>query len=195
MNLKLFIALFFVGINLVTAQIEVDNGGLIISIKDVKKASSLNQNLTSIADGNKKAIVKLSFKNKTKELIDVNAISLVDTIYKKRYRAIDIAIGNPISYSDGLLLKPEDIRISTTSLRIKYIPELKDVFEDYSIEGYTNVQYRTRVNRKDKKGIQLYLKPIHRKIKRVKIYFSIPEEMKYFDIYYKDQKLSSANIK
>ena len=175
--------MFFLTIS-VYAQTTFDQGNISIEyIESETVSNTLNLNSSTKIKGN--CIQKISVKCKIKSLngdkIDINKISLLDTVNKIRYRPTDVSFQPVAGYiSYGKLLK-SDIKkkglIGHYRLGAAYRPEIKDTFEDYLFEGYKNYQVIFNFwTNKDPLLSYIYFQPHKFKSFKALLFFPILEE-------------------
>ncbi len=176
-------------------QIEIKNSKL------VDNASSIGiRQLKVTSDKLRKVMIKTKIKSPRDNKTKLSAFSLLDTINKIRYRLADYK-----GYT-GIIGFPELIPFRKTELYdkkgkpINYGPPFdkseKDFFNDYDIEGYTNVELPVELGtKKNPKSSVLYFgETIYKKF-TAELFFTILVENTIFDyeLYYKDEKI--ADIK
>jgi len=133
-------------------------------------------------------------KNKD-DIIDLNKFSLIDHSNKLRYRGSDISIGHPLGYKEGSILMME--KVANTSIYGSYNPEIRDTFSDYTIDGYQDIQRKTQFGLRKKDVTQTYFHPVGKGVKRVRLIFYIPNQLKEkeYQLYYAQTKVGTITLK
>jgi len=198
MKKSLFTLLLFLTPYFIFAQLEVQNDNLIIELTKGKKVGFLaGSNSAAVGKGNMRVATYIEFTNTDpdkKRIIDLNKFSLVDHQSKKRYRGVDLAVGHPLGYKEGKRLTKKKLRVM--NLNINYDPDVVDTFEDYTLEGYNNVERKTKLAVGKKYSSVIYYDHINRRVKRVQLFFAVPKKLKGnpVDIYYGKEKVGTFEI-
>ena len=157
----------------------------------------------------KKKKNQVRFKMKSlsgnKEDFDPNKFYLVSNSYKWRVRPVDVRH----NYAAGWIFIGFDYLIDFKSSKevkkwASYKPDIKNTFNDFKIEGYKDISNSisfggTKESLLGPRSKVVTLNPYldHKQLKSCKIdlYFSLPKDMKEFEIYYGNKLLVNTKIK
>ena len=150
--------------------------------------------------GIKKTLVRFKMQSLSgeKDDFDPNKFYLVSDIYKWRVRPIDLghnyAVGWIFIGFEYLVdFHPTDKRLKEL---LSYKPEVKNTFGDYKIEGYKDICPKINFGTKrNPKILSPYLNHKELKSCRIDLFFSLPEDLKEFKIYYGKTLIAEINIK
>lgn len=214
---KILLCFFIIHMQFSFAQEVIINDSLSIEFLKTKKTSkNFNTRSNVKVKGNevKRILTRCKVKALYDQPVDINAFSLVDTINKLRYRINEYIGYQAVSvmgsgYTSKMYLK-KNLK-NKKGKPYKGIPEydasIKDSFEDFSIDGYTNVEVPIRfgTNRslagefsgKKKEIIStVYYSPTQLDQFTAEIYFivhnSFPET--HLELYYGNQLISEIKI-
>tara|TARA_Y100000815_G_C13349158_1_gene503492 strand:- start:6658 stop:7281 length:624 start_codon:yes stop_codon:yes gene_type:complete len=182
-----------------------ENGNLSIDYKNAQKVSS-TMHLNSVTKIKSKDLMKVKVKCKirslNKERVDPNKFSLVDHTNKLRYRPTDISHQPVAMYMAYVRLLKDNINyrgrpgfmMSANPSPIKYDPEIKDSFDDYSIDGYTNIELPLKISKK--KQSVVYFEPHKFKKFSALFFFAIPKnlETQSLEFYYGKNKVADVEL-
>ncbi|MBP0905859.1 hypothetical protein ACFSKN_15070 [Mariniflexile gromovii] len=193
--------------NYIIAQEVTVNDNITIDIKKVKKAPTLfhtQQNVKVKGDGLEKIMIKSKIKSENKEDVDVNPLSLLDTVNKVRYQLVEFvgyksfSIGVP-TYQGKELLKTKLLNKRGHPYQSvpDFDPKIKDTFEDYQFEGYKNITCQINFGT-DKNPIVsgIYYAPITMNSFIADAFFAIQKFDKepVFVLYYGNEKVADIDI-
>ena len=199
MKSNLLFVLLVLSLN-IFGQKEYNDGEIEIKYMGSKKVSP-NFHLSSLTYYEGESIEKIKIVCKIKSLnrrwVDINKISLVDKENKIRYRPSDISF----SYGYYKKLLKEDLNIKGLFGNYEadafYKPEIKDTFEDYIFDGYTNYDFPYNFGSKKKPQVAYVYFESHQFLKfKALIFFPIMKsaENPSFELYYENEKISNVKI-
>lgn len=214
---KIILLLFLFQIqNLVSQEVIIKDSLSIEFLKTKKTSKNFNTRSNVKVKGNqsKRILTRCKVKALYDQPVDINAFSLVDTINKMRYRINEYIGYQGVSimgsgYTSKMYLKKnlKDRKGKPYKGIPKYDSKIKDSFEDFIFEGYTNIEVPLRfgTNRSlaaefsgEKKEIisTVYYSPTQMDQFTAEIYFivhnSFPET--HLELYYGKQLISEVEI-
>lgn len=191
------VLIIFFSTSLIAQTPEV-NDGFSFKLKKVVRNSKKHEVTSSpyrigIPENAKKIQFRFRVKSlsKKREDFDPNKLSLVSEKYKVRFRPIDVKHNEFMTAYFGIgYLVDHDLGDESKFFYLSYKPDIKDTFEDYSRDGYKNLQANINFGTKTKPDLQtIYYE--HKKLRSnlVDFYFSVPKELTKGSIFYGNQKL------
>lgn len=168
-----------------------------LSSKKVSNKLHLNSSTRINSKEIQKISVKCKFKSLDKERIDINKVSLLDIKNKIRYRPTDISYQPIAGYMGYVKLMKADLKkkglIGYHNLGAYYDPEIKDTFEDFEFEGFTDFALPYNFwNEKNPLIGEVYFAPHKFKKFKALIFFPILKKAKNpeFELYYGNERVA-----
>ncbi|TYA54326.1 hypothetical protein [Formosa maritima] len=214
-KILLFLFLFQVQC-LVSQEIIIKDSLSIEFLKTKKTSKNFNTRSNVNVKGNqiKRILTRCKVNALYDQPVDINAFSLIDTINKMRYRISEYIGYQGVSimgsgYTSKMYLKKnlKDKKGKPYKGIPKYDAKIKDSFEDFSLEGYSNIEVPIRfgTNRSlagefsgEKKEITstVYYSPTKMDQFTAEIYFIVHNTFPYthYELYYGNQKISEVEI-
>src|SRR5690554_4113051 len=200
---KILLCFFIIHMQFSFAQEVIINDSLSIEFLKTKKTSKKFNTRSNVkVKGNevKRILTRCKVKALYDQPVDINAFSLVDTINKMRYRINEYIGYKGVSimgsgYTSKMYLKKnlKDRKGKPYKGIPKYDASIKDSFEDFSIDGYTNVE--VPINFGSNRSSVVYYSPTQLDQFKAEIYFivhnSFPET--HLELYYGNQLISEID--
>ncbi|GGG51126.1 hypothetical protein [Bizionia arctica] len=210
---KILVFLFLLPVQYVVSQEIIITDSLSIEFLKTKKTSkkfNTRSNVKVKGDQVKRILTRCKIKALYNQPVDINAFSLVDTINKMRYRINEYIGYQGVSlfgagYTSKMYLKEnlKDKKGKPYKGIPKYDAKVKDSFEDYLFDGYTNLEVPIRfgTNRSlaaefsgEKKEIfsTVYYSPTQMDQFTAEIYFIVHNTFteSHYELYYGKQLIS-----
>ena len=178
------------------SKVKIDH----IKVKKLNNESNLYNGIKIKNNDLDKIEITFKIETSNNEIIDINKISLLDTINKFRFRPIDISY-KIVGYVPFKELLKSDVKkkgiIGYHSLGATYKPEIKDSFTEFNFEGYQNVECPLNFwSEKDPTISVIYFQPIEKTKLKISLLFVTSNKFKKnkYDLYYGYQKLGNINL-
>ncbi len=205
-SVYIFIIAIMTSLALNAQEITV-NDNIVIKIKKVKKAPILfhtQQNIKVKGEGAEKIMIKSKIRSLDKEDVDVNPLSLLDTVNKVRYKLVEFVGYKPVSvvvatYQGKQLLKTKLLNKSGRPYKNlpDYNPKIKDSFYDYKFEGYTDFAPKINFGTEKKPIVsEIYYAPITMNSFVADAFFAVHkfESEPFYQLYYGNEKIADIDI-
>lgn len=204
MNSKISLVTFFLILGCFISSYSqiINDDDFTIEIKQTK-VNAFNFTSSSswikIPKNMKKLWVRIRIKSNTKkrQWFNPNALSIVSEQCKCRFRPTDVKYAYMMhGFVSFLTLDTEDNSEVDDRYKRRRQQHSKDIFLDYSLEGYQNIPTIINYGTKKKpKNMSVFYASERFSNKTIDYYFGIHNSIKSVDLYYKNHKIKTIEIK
>jgi hypothetical protein len=190
-----FIILLSFCVNML-AQVKT-KGNITIEVIKTKAIDNKAAAKKATSDLTKKLLIKTKIVSNGDEKTQLSGFSLLDTINKTRYRLADYKGYDELFPELTPYRKTELFDEKGVAINAQWLPpynkEVKDYFNDFDKEGYTNVELPVNfgTNKEPKISVVYFGETSYKKL-TAELYFTVSQAHKdtFYELYYKDEKIA-----